>query len=142
MTSDQTRGPSFEMPIERGKIMEFAKAAQSDNPAYAGPDAIIPPTFLTNYARWAPPGARADHGFERARLVQGEQEYVFHGTPPQAGVTLTASEYLESTYEKEGKRGGTMRFAVVVTEFRDESDTLVAEARATYIERSAPPKEA
>jgi hypothetical protein len=39
-------------------------------------------------------------------------------------------------YEKEGKRGGTMRFTEVVTEFRDASGVLVAESRSTTIETS------
>lgn len=139
MSTDQP-GPSFEVCIERGKIREFAAAMQSDNPAYQGERAVIPPTFLTTAAQWAPPGARAQHGFERARLLHGEQEYVFHGPPPRAGQVLQASEYVAQRYEKEGKRGGIMRFAVVVTEFRDDAGRLVAEARSTLIERAAPPK--
>ena len=79
-------------------------------------------------------------GLTHRYVIRGQDVTSFQ--PVQAGETLSVSEYIESTYEKEGKRGGTMRFAVVVTEFRDPSDTLVAEARATYIERSAPPKEA
>ena len=35
---------------------------------------------------------------------------------------------VDEVYEKEGKRGGTMRFAEIVTEFRDETGKLVAEA--------------
>jgi hypothetical protein len=73
-------------------------------------------------------------GFDRRRLLHGEQEYVFHGPPPRAGQTLTARDRIESRYEKPGRRGGTMRFAVVVTEYRADDGTLVAEARATYIE--------
>jgi hypothetical protein len=133
-------GPPFQVYLERGKIREFAAAMQSDNPAYQGEHAVIPPTFLTTAAQWAPPGARAEHGFERARLLHGEQEYLFHGPLPRAGQVLRASEYVAQRYEKEGKRGGTMRFAVVVTEFRDDSGRLVAEARSTLIERAASPK--
>jgi hypothetical protein len=44
-------------------------------------------------------------------------------------------------YEKQGKRGGTMTFAVMVTEFRDESGRLVAEARMTGVETERPPEE-
>jgi hypothetical protein len=133
-------GTPFQVCIERGKIREFAAAMQSGNPAYQGEHAVIPPTFLTTAAQWAPPGARAEHGFERARLLHGEQEYLFHGPLPRAGQVLQASEYVAQRYEKEGKRGGTMRFAVVVTEFRDDSGRLVAEARSTLIERAASPK--
>jgi hypothetical protein len=138
--ADETRpGPSWEFPIERGKIKEFALAMQSTNPAYDGVDALVPPTFLTNAVRWAPEGAKAEHGFERARLLHGEQEFVFHGVPPKAGVTLFASDHVADRYEKAGKRGGVMRFVVIVTEFRTEDGTLVAEGKSTLIERAAPP---
>jgi hypothetical protein len=139
LSQDQP-GPPFEVCLERGKIREFAAAMQSDNPAYQGDHAVIPPTFLTTAAQWAPPGARAQHGFERARLLHGEQEYIFHGPLPRAGQVLQARECVGQRYEKEGKRGGTMRFAVLVTEFRDDSGALVAEARSTLIERAASPR--
>jgi hypothetical protein len=136
MTAIGEPGPSYEVVVERGKIREFAAAMQSDDAAYQGPDAIIPPTFLTTAAQWASPEARVAHGFDRARLLHGEQEYLFHGPLPHAGQVLHASEHVADRYEKEGKRGGTMRFAVIVTEFRDADGTLVAEARSTLIERA------
>jgi hypothetical protein len=129
-----TRGTDYEMVVERGKIAEFAAAMQSQSPAYAGPGAIAPPTFLISSALWAPEGAAVDHGFDRRRLLHGEQEFIFHGPPPGAGQTLKVSEQLAERYEKPGKRGGMMRFAVVVTEYRSEDGTLVAEARKTLIE--------
>jgi hypothetical protein len=129
--------PTFEMQIERGKIREFALAAQADPATYAAPDAVVPPTFLITAAQWAPEQARADVGFDRRRLLHGEQEFRFFGTPPRAGQTLLASERIADRYEKSGGRGGVMRFAVVVTEFRDEDGRVVAEARRTLIERAA-----
>jgi hypothetical protein len=129
-----TRGTDYEMVVERGKIAEFAAAMQSQNPAYAGSGAIIPPTFLMSSALWAPEGAAVDVGFDRRRLLHGEQEFIFHGPPPRAGQVLKVSDQIVDRYEKPGKRGGMMRFAVVVTEYRGEDGTLVAEARKTLIE--------
>jgi hypothetical protein len=129
-----TRGTDYEMVVERGKIAEFAAAIQSQNPAYAGPGAIAPPTFLISSALWAPEGAAVDVGFDRRRLLHGEQEFVFHGPPPRAGQTLKVSDQIVDRYEKPGKKGGLMRFAVVLTEYRSEDGTLVAEARKTLIE--------
>ena len=129
-----TRGTEYEMVVERGKIAEFAAAMQSQNPAYAGTDAVVPPTFLISSALWAPEGAAVDHGFDRRRLLHGEQEFIFHGPPPRAGQVLKVSDQVVDRYEKPGKRGGMMRFAVVVTEYRDEGGALVAEARKTLIE--------
>ncbi len=139
--SEHDPGPSYEVHIERGKIREFATAMQSDNAAYQGADAIIPPTFLATAAQWATPAARAQHGFERARLLHGEQEYVFLAPLPRVGQVLHASEHVADRYEKQGRRGGTMRFAVLVTEFRDDAGTLIAESRSTLIERAAAPKQ-
>jgi hypothetical protein len=129
-----TRGSDYEMLVERGKIAEFTAAMQSQNPAYAGPGAIVPPTFLISSALWAPEGAAVDVGFDRRRLLHGEQEFTFHGPPPRAGQALTVSDQIVDRYEKPGKKGGLMRFAVVVTEYRGEDGTLVAEARKTLIE--------
>ncbi|MDX6415682.1 MAG: hypothetical protein QOG28_302 [Trebonia sp.] len=129
-----TRGTEYEVVVERGKIAEFAAAMQSQNPAYAGPGAIVPPTFLISSSLWAPEGAAVDVGFDRRRLLHGEQEFIFHGPPPRAGQTLTVSDQIVDRYEKAGKKGGLMRFAVVITEYRGEDGTLVAEARKTLIE--------
>ena len=129
-----TVGTPFEVHVERGKIREFAAAMQSDSAAYQGPDAIVPPTFLTTATTWAPPGSRVVVGFDRRRLLHGEQEYVFHGPLPRAGDTLVAQERVADRYTKPGKRGGEMSFAVVVTEFRTPAGDLVAEARATFIQ--------
>jgi hypothetical protein len=73
-------------------------------------------------------------GFDRKRLLHGEQEYIFHGDLPATGDVLTAHERVVDRYSKPGKRGGTMRFATVVTEYRDTRGALVAEAKATFIE--------
>jgi hypothetical protein len=111
---------------------------QTDLPAYQGPEAVVPPTFLASAVQWAPDGVRIGHGFDRRRLLHGEQEYRFTGAPPRAGQVLRARDRVADRYEKPGKRGGTMRFVVIVTEFRDEAGSLVAEARATYIETAVP----
>jgi MaoC dehydratase-like protein len=132
--ADPDAGQPWEVVVERGKIAEFADAMLCTDPAYRGPEAIIPPTFLTSAARWASPGERVAVGFDRKRLLHGEQEYVFHGRLPAAGDVLTARERIVDRYSKPGKRGGEMRFATVVTEYRDGTGQLVAEAKATFIE--------
>jgi hypothetical protein len=131
----------YEMPLERGKIREFARAARSTNPAYDGNDAIIPPTFLTTATLIWEPDWRAEIdslGFDFARIVHGEESYVFHGPPPRAGQTLRVVAKPSDQYEKEGKRGGRLRFGTVVHEFRDEADRLVVEQRTTFIETGKP----
>ena len=129
------------IPIERGKIREFAKATGSKNPDYDKDGAPIPPTFLTTAGNFWRTGVHptAQLGFELARVLHGEEEYEFFGPPPHAGQTLTFESRLGEQWEKEGKRGGVMKFAKLVTEFRDEAGTLVAEQRTTVIETGKAP---
>jgi hydroxyacyl-ACP dehydratase HTD2-like protein with hotdog domain len=140
------RYPGYTFPVERGKIREFARATMTSNPAYFDdPDPVVPPTGLQFAGFWAPrdqPSPVAALNLNLARVLHGGQEYVFHGPPPRAGDVLTTESWIEDIYEKEGKRGGTMRFAVMVTEFHDESGTVVAESRTTMIETAKPATEA
>lgn len=139
-------GPEFEMEVERGKVREFARATGSRHPQYVDdPTPPVPPTFLMTMAFWSPPEAGEmwqQVGIDLRRLLHGEQEFRFLGPPPKAGTKLKAKSRVESIFDKEGKRGGTMTFVVNVTEFRDESGEVVAEARSTAIETGqAPTKE-
>ena len=133
------------MPVERGKIREFARACMSKDPAYVdAPAPVSPPTVLTTVNFWMGSGTSplAQLNIDLRRLLHGGQEYVFHGPPPRAGTELTFQTRVDKIYEKEGKRGGTMSFVDTVTEFRDPAGTLVAEARSTAIETGqAPAKE-
>jgi hypothetical protein len=133
-------GQPFSVPVELGKIREFARATKSRNPDYEGPRALTPATFLMTAALWASPenAAPGQAASDRTRVLHGAQEFVFHGEPPRAGDVLTATRRLDKVYEKTGRRGGTMRFVEVVTEFRDLNGALVAETRSTAIETGRP----
>lgn len=133
----------YEVPIERGKVYEFARATLSQTEGHLGFTAICPPTFLTTAGNfWSPrDGSTPSTGFDVRRLLHGEEEFVFHGPPPRAGVTLRADTRLGEQYEKPGKRGGQMRFAQLVTDYRDEAGTLVAQQITTLVETSKPAKE-
>jgi hypothetical protein len=73
--------------------------------------------------------------------MHAEQEYVFHGPPPRAGTRLVCRSRIESVFHKDGRRGGKLTFAVMVTEFRDATTgMLVAEARMTGVETAKPPE--
>jgi N-terminal half of MaoC dehydratase len=131
-------GEPFEVVIEAGKIREFARATKAHGDTWNRPEAVSPPTYLTADRFWAGPG---DQVLDRAnvnwaRILHGEQEYVFHGPPPKAGDRLTARQIVENVFEKEGRRGGSMKFVVVLTEYHTGDGHLVAEARITVIETS------
>jgi hypothetical protein len=135
--SPNLAGPVYSMPVEAGKVREFAKATFAYSKSEAGTGTVITPTFL-NVADflWAPRRSNPIHrlGFDINRQLHGEIEFVFHGTPPMVGDELTVQTRVERTYEKAGKRGGTMRFAVLLTEFRGPDGRLVAEERSTVLE--------
>lgn len=136
---------SFTMPIERGKIREFARSTGSNSPVYVDEtNPPIPVTFLRTVGFWRPEGAPSVMGglnLNLRRILHGEQEFVFFGEPPSAGTELTVTQRLESVTEKEGKRGGTMRLVTVVDDFTDETGKLVAQARSTLIETGKAPTE-
>lgn len=132
----------FEIDVERGKIREFARATLTRNPAYLeGRTPVSPATFLMTTAFWGGGITKImdDLGLDLTRLLHGGQEFVFHGPPPRAGTRLVGEMKVDADYTKQGRRGGTMRFVEVVTEYRDESNELVAEARNTLIETARPP---
>ncbi len=139
------RYPGYEFEIERGKVREFARATMSRNPDYLDdPAPVIPPTFFMASGFWAPEGLEnpvASLNISLARLLHGGQEFVFFGPPPRAGTKLTTESWVDAIYEKEGKRGGTMRFAEMVTEYRDVHGKVVAESRTTMIETGKAPTE-
>jgi hypothetical protein len=134
-----TIGEPFEVRIDAGKIEELARALGSEHPAYRGADAVAPPTFLTVqnfWEKWAGPAADPWQGvgLDPERELHAGQEFVFHGPPPSAGMVLSARSRIESVRAKTGRDGGEMVFAVMVTEYRDESGRLVAEATCTGVE--------
>ncbi|MGH9039138.1 MAG: FAS1-like dehydratase domain-containing protein [Acidimicrobiia bacterium] len=136
-------GKPYRVVVEEGKVREFARATGSSNPAYLGePPATSPVTFLASSAFWQGPEHSPWGGttINWERILHGEQEFTFPGAPPAPGTVLTAQARIDRVYEKEGKRGGTMTFVEVVTDYRDESGTVVAASRSTIIETSqAPP---
>jgi hypothetical protein len=135
-------GTPFEMVVEVGKIREFARATKSTNPEYLkGDTPVSPVTFLVSSSFWEdpdhPPVRPAFTSYER--VLHGAQEFTFFGEPPRAGTRLTVQVRNGPTYEKTGRRGGVMKFAEMITEYRDEHGTLLVEARGTAIETSQPP---
>jgi hypothetical protein len=130
-------GTPFRMALEQGKIREYATATGSVHPEYLEvDDPVVPAHFLTTTFFWegddGNPWDRVQMSPERG--MHAEQEYVFHGEPPRAGTTLTCTSRIDRIYEKESKRGGTLTFVEMVTEFRDADGRLRAEARMTAVE--------
>jgi hypothetical protein len=137
-------GEPFGLEVERGKIRELARATYSEHPAYLDDERpVAPPTFLITTFFWehedSNPWDRVQ--MDQQRGLHAEQEYVFHGPPPRAGTRLTCQSRIDRIYDKEGRKGGTLTFVEMVTEFRDETGRLVAEGKLTGVETSKPPEE-
>jgi hypothetical protein len=130
----------FTVPVERGKVREFARATKAQHPSYLTDErAVVPPTWLAAASFWISPENHVLGGvFDYSRTLHAGQEYVFHGPPPRAGDTLAGRQRVESVYRKQGRRGGELTFTVLLTEYRDSAGVLVAEVRQTIVETEKP----
>jgi acyl dehydratase len=139
-----------EFEIEAGKVEEFARAIDDDNPAFRdeaaaraqGFDGIpVPLTFTRTayFPRYRPDGTDElrpfDLGFDPEYSVHGEQEYEYH-RQLYVGDVLSGTVTLTDVYTREGKRGGEMTFATYELEYYDESGERVLTERGTSIETS------
>lgn len=111
---------------------------------------IAPPTFTAAAAQWDPdyglrgvrriptptpappkparaPGEGGGGGASLTRVLHAEERYEYF-KPLHPGTALTVSSFRGKTWEKEGRRGGTLRFSESIREFRDESGELVVRA--------------
>ena len=142
-------GPDFILPIERGHVRQFARAAYAALPVHLdGLDPIIPATYLVSagvlwgYTLERPRGTlfeQIDH--DLSVPLHAEEAYIFHGPLPRVGEQLTARACLESVKTRQGSRGGELTFLVMLTEFRDANNELRVEARATTVTTENSPED-
>lgn len=128
---------TFEMRVEVGKIREFARATGATDARYFENECPpVPPTFLTTAVFWQPPEMQRPYEaaeMELARVLHGQQRYEYFA-PVRAGDVLSVEIRIDSIETKSGARGGTMRLAHVISEFRDPKGSLVARGTSTTIE--------
>lgn len=141
-----TRIDPYEMHVERGKVVEFARAVLADDPVHtdvdaaraAGhPDLVAPPTFSAVTGHWSPP--RDVLGLDLRRVLAGgnEWEYV---RPVHAGEVLTVHTRVSDVTHKTGSRGG-MTLMVLESEFRGTDGEPCLVNRSTVIELDQAPAE-
>src|SRR5713226_9528342 len=132
---------SSKMEVERGKIIEFAKAILDDNPIYfdeASPPA--PPTFSMTIAHWpAPTGGQGSRlsslGLDVLRILHAGQEFEYLGEV-RAGDTLTTRSKISDMSEKEGKKGGTLTFITSETTYTNQRGEDVLVSRTVLVQTS------
>lgn len=134
--------------VEAGKVAEYANSTWNDNSVHKdsreaikrGFEAIPAPLTFTStkrFPRYRPPDV-ADHwgidiDFDPGKTVHGEKSYEF-GRVVLVGDEFTGETTLEEVYQRNGKRGGEMTFAVLATRFTDADDEWVLTERSTLIE--------
>jgi acyl dehydratase len=141
-------GKTFEsvrFPVDRSKIAELARSFQEEDNLWYDDDAAkaagfdAPPTQPTVTAlvdHWREGGALANAeamGLNLARVLHGEAawEYIL---PVRVGDTLTSTATVTDVSKREGKRGGSMTFVTIETEFRNQRGELAARRRDVVIE--------
>jgi acyl dehydratase len=145
--------------------MMFARAVGDPNPVYYEESAgatgtggvIAPPTFVVAAAQFDPdnplrpkPGeawlgsGREPSGTAGASAEQGgtglhaEQHFTYH-RPIRPGDVLTAQARAGERWEKQGRRGGTLRFSETIVDYRDQDGRLVVTARTVGVRTERAP---
>ena len=150
-------------PIEEGHIMLFARAVGDENPIYhdaeeakgTEPGHIIgPPTFIQASAQFddrnslrpqvgqpwfgsgkAPTGTpeRGSGGGGGGTGLHAEQHYEYH-RHPKPGDVLHSKVRPGESWEREGRRGGKLKFSETITDYFDQTDELVITARSVSVQ--------
>ena len=147
-------------PVEATHILMFARAIGDENPAYTDFDrsdgVIAPPTFVMASAQFIPDhplrpkkgepwfgSGREPSGVVRegGGALHAEQHFEYHA-PLRAGMTLTSTQREGKTWEKQSKRGGTLRFVEDILDYRDaETGELVVTSTMVRVFTDAGKKE-
>jgi acyl dehydratase len=152
---------AYRFPVEAGHLMLFARAIGDPNPRYADPErATAPPTFVQASAHYDPDyplrprvgvpwfgsgkdasdGKRVDAPDDDSgggTSLHAEQHFTYH-RPVRPGDVLIVETHEGETWEKQGKRAGTLQFRELITEYRDQEGQLVVTARLVGVRTQRP----
>ena len=139
--------PAEHFPIEAGHIMCFARACGDTNPAFDYTDAdrdpatvLAPLTFVQASVQYDPeyslrprpgapwPGTKPAGGMR----LHAEQHYEYRRAV-RAGDVLRPNVLPSRSWQKEGRRGGTLAFTETVTEYADSAGEVVVVARSVTV---------
>ena len=134
------------LPVERGKVMEVARAAHAVDPVHLDPaaaraagwaDLPAPLVFTAAAAHWSK-GDASDVpvrlGMDLTRTVHGEHHWRFARTPV-AGDELTGTRRVTSAVRKTSRSGASMLIVRFTTEWRDAANEPVLGEDMIAIER-------
>lgn len=135
-------GPAFSVPIERGRIRDFADATFLEDPVYRDLEAArsrgfadlpAPPTFFGSLFYYDRGTHQPELPFDSRRTLHGEQSFEYHRTPV-ANETLYGRSRVADTFETERSDGGTLTGLEIETTFRDADGDLVLRSTKTVVE--------
>ncbi len=149
-------------PVEASHIMMFARSVNDGNPIYSDAEyakgtepgkIIAPPTFAQSVAQFTddyplrpkvdeawfgsgkeatgvsgPPGSGSGGGG-----LHAEQEFTYH-RHLSPGDVLTVTTKPGKSWEKQGRKGGLLKFSESITEYRDQNGELVITARGVGVQ--------
>jgi acyl dehydratase len=132
--------PAFDVEVEKGALLNFARALGETNPIYtdeaaaraAGFRSIVAmPTFpvvagTRDELTW---GMVKTLGVEPAKILHGSQRYVWHA-PICAGDRLRGIKRVVNLFQKKA-----LGFIETVIEYRDPQGVLVCEDFCTFVVR-------
>jgi len=126
--------PKTSYKIGREKLKEFLIAIKGDLEKFSE---ITPPTFSVVYQHELLAAVLFDKELKLnlAKLVHGEQEFVYH-KPTLVGDTITTSGSIEKIFQK-----GPHDFVVFKTSSKNQVDELVCESIWTFVMRGGNDKE-
>jgi acyl dehydratase len=134
-----------ELPVERGKIREFARATGIQDPVHTDEGAALAAGFFGLPAT-ATYSVAAGHyrdqaafveqlGMSISRIVVGSVSWRYLSVPV-AGDVLTATRVVDSDEQRVG-RSGPMRIVTLSTTFVDQHGNTALVQREVLIERGA-----
>jgi acyl dehydratase len=132
--------------VERGKIVEFARATHAADPvhtdphfaAQAGhPSVLATPTHVVVAGHHRDQRAFVDRlGLTLERVVVGGVKWTYD-RPLRAGDSLRGVRRVIGDTERASSSGGRLRVITLETEYRDTADQPVVRVEETIIERGA-----
>jgi 3-hydroxybutyryl-CoA dehydratase len=138
---------TVKLPVEAGKIREYAIAMKDDAPVYHDlavafaegfTNIPAPPTFTSTASFHVDPELASFSvvlEMNRPRSVHGEQHWSFFGVPV-AGDVLIGVSRLAAVKHKTNSSGQTLRFVEIATEFVDERANLIVQETMLAIEKT------
>jgi hypothetical protein len=119
----------------------FAQASAQYDPDYPLRPRIGEPWFGSSRQPTGTPTTTGASGGGGGRGegtgLHAEQHFEYH-RPLRPGDILTVASRPGETWQKQGRRAGTLLFSEIITEYRDQHDTLVITARTIGVRTERP----